>query len=246
MSSSRFCILGSAGISRSIALALLKRQNVSVHVIGRNSKSLDELKVHGASCAVADARDPSSIEAAVKTFADGGALNGLVYGIGSIPLKPFKGTSAADMLEAYTINTVSAAMSLKAAAPALSQAQGGGSVVLFSSIAASVGFPNHVAIAAAKAGIESLVRSAGAELCPKIRVNAIAPSLTDTPLAARLLASEAGRKAMAEAHPLARYGTQDDITQAALFLLDPSLGSGWMSGQVLHIDGGRSTLRPKN
>ena len=113
-------------------------------------------------------------------------------------------------------------------------------------IAAGVGVPNHVAIAVAKAGVEALARTAAAELAPAVRVNAIAPSLTATPLAARFTGgTDAARRALGDAHPLARLGVPGDLAAAAAFLLD-NAQSGWVTGQVLAVDGGRSTLRPKN
>jgi NAD(P)-dependent dehydrogenase (short-subunit alcohol dehydrogenase family) len=196
--------------------------------------------------------DTAALEAAVGAAAGTGAagappLHGLVYAIGSIPLKPLKSSTAKDFMDAYALNTLGGALALKAALPALSAGGGGGtpaSAVFFSTVAAAVGFTNHTAIAAAKGGVEAFVRSAAAELAPRVRVNAIAPSLSDTPLAARMLSSDATRRSLGEAHPLPRLGTADDSAAVADFLLDPQL-SGWVTGQVWAVDGGRAALRPR-
>lgn len=116
---------------------------------------------------------------------------------------------------------------------------------MFSSVAASVGFPNHTAIGAAKGAIEAYVRTSAAELCPSVRINAIAPSLTDTPLASRLLSTETMKQSLGQMHPIPRVGTVKDMVSTVSFLLDDEQ-SGWMTGQILHVDGGRSTVRPKN
>jgi NAD(P)-dependent dehydrogenase (short-subunit alcohol dehydrogenase family) len=160
-------------------------------------------------------------------------------------LKPLKSTSALDFLDAYKLNTLGAALALKHLAPALAGGTSPGSVVLYSTVAAGTGFPNHTAIATAKGGIEALARSAAAELSPKVRINVVSPSLTDTPLASRMTSSEAMRKSLGDAHPIPRLGTPEDLSAMTCFLLDNEQ-SGWISGQTFAVDGGRSTLRPKN
>ena len=115
------------------------------------------------------------------------------------------------------------------------------SILLFSTVAAKLGMPFHASIASAKGAVEGLVKSLGAELAPTIRVNAIAPSLTDTPLAEKMLNSDAKREANDLRHPLKRVGTVTDIADAAHFLL--SNKSSWVSGQVFHIDGGMSSIK---
>jgi len=247
--SSRVLIAGIGGVGGALARRLCAR-GVPVHVIARSREKLSALCVElgaGASFSVADAAAPDAFEAAVREAAALGPLSGLVYAVGSIPLKPLARATAADFESAFAVNATSAALALKAVAPALA-ARGGarpGAAVFFSSVAARVGFPQHAAIAAAKGAVEALVRSAAAELAPAVRVNAIAPSLSDTPLAARFTASEAAKKALGDAHPLPRLGTADELAAWAAFLLDDA-SSGWVTGQVFSVDGGRSTLRPKN
>ena len=178
---------------------------------------------------------------AVETSCQDGALNGLAWCIGSIPLKPLKAATAQDFGVAYALNVTGAAMLIKAAAPAL--AKGNGAVVLFSSIAASQGFANHAIIGAAKAAVEGLTRSLAAELAPAVRVNCIAPSLTRTPLASPFTANDAVAKAVAAMHPIPRLGEAGDLAAMAAFLLSDD--ASWMTGQVIGIDGGRSVLRVK-
>ena len=244
---SRVLIAGIGGIGGALARRLHARQ-VPVHLIARNGDKLAALSAElgGAPFTVADAAAPEAFEAAVKEVAGAGPLSGLVYAVGSIPLKSLKATTAKDFVDAYTLNAVSGALALKAAAGALGAggAARPGSAVFFSTVAAALGFPMHAAIASAKGGVEAFVRSAAAELSPSVRVNAIAPSLTDTPLAARLLGSDAARKALGDAHPLPRVGTAEELAALADFLLGSE--SAWVSGQVWRVDGGRSTLRPKN
>jgi NAD(P)-dependent dehydrogenase (short-subunit alcohol dehydrogenase family) len=236
----------------SIGAALSKRlaaKGFTLHFAGRREDALKALvqQYNGSSYSMIDAMEPATMEQAVADAAAAakaaeGHLVGLAYLCGSIPLKSLRASKAADFTDAYMVNVVSAAMLLKAAAPHMAKAPGGGSAVFFSSVAASVGFPQHSAIASAKAGLEGLARSAAAELSPITRVNAIAPSLTDTPLASRLLASQASRDALAKLHPLGRVGTADDHASLASWLLDSS-ESGWVTGQVFGCDGGRSTIQ---
>ena len=128
---------------------------------------------------------------------------------------------------------------VQAALPALKRGQGAG-IVLFSSVAVCLGMPFHAAVASAKGAVEGLTRALAAEMAPGIRVNAIAPTLTDTPLAARLLSSEERRQAAAERHPLKRIGDPGDVARTVLWLLDEAP---MVTGQVIALDGGLSGLR---
>lgn len=167
-----------------------------------------------------------------------GPIDGLVYCPGSILLKPFKALRNEDFLNDFHINVLGAVKTIRNYLPQLLQAESP-SIILFSTVAAQTGMPFHSSIAAAKGAIEGLTKSLAAEFAPKIRVNAIAPSLTQTPLADKLLNAEAKLKAAEERHPLKRIGQPDDIADAALYLLNAS----WVTGQILHVDGGMSTLK---
>lgn len=168
------------------------------------------------------------------------ALDGLVYCPGSIRLKPFHLLSDEDFLDDLQVNFMGAVQLLRHALPALKNS-GQASVVFFSTVAVGQGFPFHASIAAAKGALEGFARSLAAEFAPTIRVNCLAPSLTDTPLASSFLGSEAKRQACAERHPLNRVGDPAEAAKLVRFLLSDE--SGFMTGQVLGIDGGLSTLR---
>ncbi len=167
-------------------------------------------------------------------------LDGLVYFPGSINLKPFRSLDWEDFQSDLDINLRGAVKCLKTYFPALRKGQNP-SVVLYSTVAVGQGMPFHASVAAAKGAVEGLVRSLAAEWAPTIRVNAIAPSLTDTDLAAGLLDSEQKRENSKKRHPLREIGKAEDIAQMTAFLLSEK--SGWISGQVMGVDGGLSTLK---
>lgn len=167
-------------------------------------------------------------------------LDGLVYCPGTINLKPIRGLKLADFRNDFEVNVVGAVKIIQAAYKAL-KASDSASVVLFSTVAVSQGMAFHSSVAASKGAVEGLARSLAAELAPTIRVNVVAPSLTNTPLAARLLSSDEKIEASAKKHPLQRIGMPDDIANAVNFLLGE--GSSWITGQVLAVDGGLSHLK---
>lgn len=166
-------------------------------------------------------------------------LHGLVYCPGSINLKPFHRLTEKDFVDDFQINVLGAIKTVQAVLPKLKNAEQS-SIVFFSTVAVSKGMPFHASVAAAKGALEGLTKSMAAELAPKIRVNCIAPSLTDTPLAAKLLGNEEKRNASAQRHPLKQIGSPDNIASAARFLL--SAETSWITGQVWGVDGGLSTL----
>jgi len=167
-------------------------------------------------------------------------LHGLVYCPGSINLKPFARIKTEDFRQELEINAVGAFRSIQAALPALKKS-GESAILLFSTVAMQTGMSFHAGIAAAKGAVEGLTRALAAELAPLVRVNCIAPSLTDTPLASGLLNTDEKRLNAANRHPLRRIGTTSDMASAALFLLSDQ--SAFITGQILHIDGGLGTLR---
>jgi NAD(P)-dependent dehydrogenase (short-subunit alcohol dehydrogenase family) len=170
------------------------------------------------------------------------SLDGVVYLPGTINLKPFHRLTDEDFLADMEVNFFGAVRALQAALPSLKRStSGNAAIVLFSSVAATTGMPFHASIGSAKAAIEGLTKSLAAELAPKIRVNAIAPSLTDTPLAASFLSSEERREAAAKRHPLERIGRPEETAELVAFLLGE--GAGFMSGQIIGSDGGLSALR---
>ena len=167
------------------------------------------------------------------------SLDGLVYLPGTINLKPFSRLSMDDFLNDFQVNLLGAVNVIQQVLPALKK-QPKASIVLFSTVAVSKGLPYHTSTAAAKGAVEGFARALAAELAPKIRVNVIAPSLTDTPLAAKLLANEQRRTASAERHPLHRIGEPQDVATMVSFLLTEK--SDWITGQVFAVDGGMSSI----
>jgi NAD(P)-dependent dehydrogenase (short-subunit alcohol dehydrogenase family) len=166
-------------------------------------------------------------------------LDGLVYCPGSINLKPFHRIKPEDFASDLQLQTIGAIKVIQSVLPNLKA--GKGSIVLFSTVAVQQGFNFHSQVAVSKGAIEGLTRSLAAEFAPTIRVNCIAPSLTDTPLAGRLLSTEEKKEANGERHPLKRIGTAEDIANAAAYLLSDD--SSWVTGQIMKVDGGMSIVR---
>ncbi|MBM3452177.1 MAG: SDR family oxidoreductase [Bacteroidetes bacterium] len=166
------------------------------------------------------------------------SIDGLVYFPGSILLKPFKALKQGDFQNEYEINVLGAINSIQKYSSKLTE---GSSVILFSTVAVQIGMPFHSAVSVSKGAIEGLTRALAAEFAPKIRVNCIAPSLTNTKMAEKFLSTPEKVEAVGQRHPLKKVGKKEDIANAVLFLLNES--SDWMTGQILHIDGGMSTLK---
>ena len=163
----------------------------------------------------------------------------MIYCPGTINLRPFKGLKLETFESDMQLNFFSMIKVLQSVLPQLTASEQS-SIVLFSSVAATTGMPFHTSVAASKGAIEGFAKALAAEYAPKIRVNVIAPSLTDTPLADKFLNNDEKREKSAQRHPLKRVGTPNDMAQMASFLLDDK--SSWISGQVFHVDGGMSTL----
>ncbi len=166
-------------------------------------------------------------------------IDGFVYFPGSINLRPFKGLSIDSFKQDLEINILSLIKVLKSILPRLSLSNNS-SLVFLSTVAVSQGMPFHSSVATAKGAIEGLAKSLAAEYAPKMRVNVIAPSIVDTPLANRFLNNEIKIQKSAEKHPLNRVGNKEDIAETIKFLLSDK--SSWMTGQILSVDGGLSTL----
>ncbi len=238
----RIVIYGATGGIGSALARLLARSGTPLLLVGRDAARLGELARELEAPMVAGDVLDSGLHERVAAAVEGSSA-GLVYAVGNLRLTPLARTEAEQMTADFQLHAVGAALAVKALQAALKSGAEAGSVVLCSSIAARSGFSNHVSVSMAKGALEGLTVALAAELAPKVRVNAVAPSLTRTPLAAGLTGNEKLAAGIAALHPLPRLGEAEDVAQAIAFLLSPR--SSWISGQVLPVDGGRSNLRTK-
>ncbi|MBM3781145.1 MAG: SDR family oxidoreductase [Acidobacteria bacterium] len=241
MASGTVIIYGATGGVGSAVARRLHQAGVPLHLVARQSAALESLATEtDATCTVGDVRTPEVF--AQATAAAGESLAGLVYAVGTLSLKSLARVTADDILDDFRVHALSAALAVQAASAAL-KAHGAASVVLCSTVAVQTGFSNHTAVAMAKGAVEGLTRTVAAELAPAVRVNAVAPSLTRTPLTAGLLGNPQMVAAIEKAHPLARLGTAEDIAAAITFLL--SADAAWVTGQVIGVDGGRGRVQAR-
>ena len=227
MSKNILLIGGSHGIGFEMAKTLLDQH--TVYVASRSNEQLGNLDVNYIPF---DATNDTLDETQLPK-----ELHGFAYCPGSINLKPFKMLSLDTFKEDMELNFFGMVNVVKTI---MSRMAEGASMVFFSTVAVGTGMPFHTSVSASKGAIEGFAKSLAAEYAPKIRVNTIAPSLVDTPLAGRLLNNDKKKEIMAERHPMKRFGKAEDIANLAIFLLSDK--SSWMTGQVLGADGGLSTL----
>ncbi|HSJ11472.1 MAG TPA: SDR family oxidoreductase [Gillisia sp.] len=220
---------GSHGIGLAVARMLAEDHNVII--ASRTSSNLENLDATHLEFDVT--RDDITLLNLPDT------IDGLVYFPGSINLKPFRAIKQEDFQEDLQINFLSLVKVVQGLLPKLKKSDQA-SLVFFSSVAVKVGMPYHTSVSASKGAIEGFSKALAAEYAPSFRVNVIAPSLTDTPLAGKLLSSEEKKQKMDMRHPLKRIGASEDIANLVVFLLSDK--SSWMTGQVLGMDGGLSTI----
>ncbi|QEM03437.1 SDR family oxidoreductase [Mucilaginibacter rubeus] len=224
---------GSSGIGLSL-VQLLHRQNANIYTVSRSASAEWPEDLHFLKADVLESLD------AVELFLPE-QLHGLVYSVGSITLKPFGRLTDEDFLKDFQLNVLGAAHMIRQAMKPIKNA-GGSSIVLISSVAAKTGMPYHASIAAAKGAVEGMALSLAAELAIQhVRVNVVAPSLTDTPLAQGLLSTPEKREASGKRHPLGKIGQPEDISRLIAYLLSDD--STWMTGQVIGMDGGLGKLK---
>lgn len=224
------------GASSGIGLAIaqqLAAEGAYVHAYSRRPLPLNLPGAEWSEC------DVTALDFTLENLPP--VIHGVVYCPGSINLKPFGRIGADDFRKELEINVVGAFRTLQQTFSGMKAAAGEASAVVFSTVAVHTGMNFHAGVAAAKGAVEGLTRALAAEWAPTVRINCIAPSLTDTPLAANLLNTEEKRQNAAARHPLKRVGTVDDMANAALFLL--SGRSSFVTGQVLPVDGGMGNLK---
>ena len=235
-------VFGASGGIGSEVCRKLSALEKSLLLVGRNEERLSDIaRETDSQMIVADVLADGSVKDIFKRAkANFDTISGVVNCLGSILLKPVHRTSDEEWNETINLNLTSAFLITRSATKAMMK--NGGSIVLISSAAARVGLANHAAIAAAKAGVEGLARSVAATYAARnIRVNVVSPGLVETPLSADIIASERQRKASEVLHPLGRLGKPAEIASAVVWLMQAE--QGWLTGQVIGVDGGLSALR---
>ena len=234
--SEKYIIFGATGSIGSSLAEKLTNDKADIHLVARNQDEVKPLAERlGCPFTVADVLQDGFID---KVKADVPEAKGIAYCIGSIDLKPVRMAKEEDFNKCMKLNLYSAVEAIKGFQDSLRKNKG--SIVLFSTAAVHRGFTNHSIIASAKAAVEGLAISLAAEFAPHIRVNCIAPSLTNSKIAQPMLKNSAIADGIAKAHPLKRIGEGQDSASLAKFLI--SEDSSWITGQVIAVDGGRSRL----
>lgn len=241
---SNFIILGASGGIGAMLTRVLVAEGHRVMLAGRNEATLHALAdevwqpFHRVEATSFESVE-EGFQSAIKEF---GKVDGAANCVGSMLLKPAHTTSEEELLQTIALNLTSAFAVVRSGAKAMMAT--GGAIALVSSVAATLGLANHEAIAAAKAAVEGLTRSAAATYVPRgIRVNCVAPGLVQTPLSEKITNNEAALKASVALHPLGRIGTPADIATTLAFLLTSQ--SSWITGQVIAVDGGLSKVKSR-
>ena len=238
-----YLIFGAYGGVGAVLTRRLAGDGAALALSGRDASRLNTLADEvGGVPLDADATDFEAVDGVVTAAMDHfGRLDGVVNCVGSLLLKPAHLTRPSEWADTLHTNLTSAFAVLRSTAPALTRS-GGGSLVLVSTAAASIGLANHEAIAASKGGVEALVRSAAATYGRSgVRVNAVAPGLVETPLTQRITENAKARESSEAMHALGRLGTPADVAEAIRWLLSP--GTTWVTGQVIGVDGGLGRVR---
>ena len=234
----KILIFGATGAVGSSLAKQLQNNSINIHLIGKNKDELSKLSEEtSASFSVADVTDPNFLENIDKDLKDTN-IAGISYCVGSIDLKPINLVTKKDYLKSLELNFFPIVEIIKKYKDNLKKNKA--SIVLFSTVAVKQGFPNHSIISPVKASLEGLTVSLAAELAPNVRVNCIAPSLSNSKMAGRILGNTKIAEGIAKQHPLKRVGEGSDSASLAKFLL--SNESSWITGQIIGVDGGRSNV----
>ena len=229
-------IIGATGSIGSALSRKLVSQGKQVHLVGRNESETSALaKELNSTFTVADVLTENYSD---QIISDAGDIDGLAFCVGSIDLKPIRLSKKSDYMQSFNLNLISATEIIRACHEKLKSNKG--SIILFSTVAAKRGFLNQSSISSAKAAVEGLTVALAAEFAPNIRVNCIAPSLSESKIAAPMLKNEKMAESIAKMHALKRIGKGDDFSSLASFLLSEE--SSWVTGQIFGVDGGRSSV----
>ena len=234
----KILIFGATGAVGSSLAKLLKDNSTDTHLIGKNEEEISKLSEQtGGSYTVADVTDPSFVEKVDGDIKDKD-IAGIAYCVGSIDLKPINLVTKNDYLKSLELNLFPIVEIIKKYKDNLKKNKS--SIVVFSTVAVKQGFPNHSIISPVKASLEGLTVSLAAELAPNVRINCIAPSLSNSKMAGRILGNSKIAEGIEKQHPLKRVGEGMDSAALAKFLL--SNESSWITGQIIGVDGGRSNV----
>tara|TARA_B100001540_G_C15765291_1_gene623701 strand:- start:874 stop:1584 length:711 start_codon:yes stop_codon:yes gene_type:complete len=234
--SDKYLVVGATGSIGSNLAEQLAASGKEVHLVGRNESQTQSLAEKlNCNFTIADVLEDSFVDKIKSDIQD---IKGIAYCVGSIDLKPLRMVNENDFNKCMKLNLYSAVNLIKGFQESLKTNKG--SIVLFSTVAAQRGFTNHSIIASTKAAVEGLTVSLAAEFAPNIRVNCIAPSLTNSKIAEPMLKNKVLAEGIAKAHPLKRLGEGKDSASLAKFLITED--SSWVTGQIIAVDGGRSKL----
>ena len=234
----KILIFGATGAVGSSLAKLLNENSISIHLIGKNEEEISKLSEEtNGSYSVADVTDPSFIEK-IDSDLKNIDIAGIAYCVGSIDLKPINLVTKKDYLKSLELNLFPIVEIIKKYKENLKKNKA--SIVVFSTVAVKQGFANHSIISPVKASLEGLTVSLAAELAPNIRINCIAPSLSNSKMAGKILGNTKIAEGIAKQHPLKRLGEGKDSASLAKFLLSDE--SSWITGQIIGVDGGRSNV----
>ncbi len=237
--SGKIIIVGATGYTGTALAKLLKQENIDCHLIGRNESELEKLanETEQSFSVCSNVSDEQSVSESLSSITNDKII-GLAYCVGSIVLKSFQTTKTDDFINTFNLNVTGAIHFIKKLQKQL--ADNNGSIVLFSTVAVDRGFNMHSVISTAKGAIQGLTTSLAAEFAPKIRVNCIAPSITQSKMAKPILDNARIAEQIPLKHAMKRVGKPEDLAETAKFLLLPN--SSWITGQVIHVDGGKINI----